>query len=171
MALELLAVLVPLIIAGITTLRWPTLQRRVRGHVDLLKDLPSGTGDEFRAAVEEELSALADQARRRLHSQVYNIALGIRITMVSLIAILYLALFIRLGIFDPDTPPLLQQGPEVAEAVSSMAEGLLLPGLVLALLALAWFASRGIAEVVARDIARKKRKEAGRKSRGGTALQ
>lgn len=70
MILQVLAVVVPLAVAGLQAWRWPTLERRVKGHVELLKDLPDGVGAGFRAAVEDELDELAEDARHRLKTRL-----------------------------------------------------------------------------------------------------
>lgn len=82
MVLQVLAVVVPLLIAAIPLFRWPTLQRRVREHVSLLKELPEGMGKELRAAVEEELRELAHRAELGLGRRAQNIERAARIGFV-----------------------------------------------------------------------------------------
>lgn len=86
MILQVLAVAVPLAVAGLQAWRWPTLERRVKGHVELLKDLPDGVGTEFRAAVEDELNELAQDARHRLKTRLDWSLLALRLIPSFLVA-------------------------------------------------------------------------------------
>ncbi|SDM66445.1 hypothetical protein SAMN05660642_03061 [Geodermatophilus siccatus] len=79
---QLLGVVVPLLVAALPLIRWPTLQRRVRGHVALVKELPEGMGKDFRAAVEEELAELAHCTRSRSERRSENIEKAVRAGIV-----------------------------------------------------------------------------------------
>ncbi len=63
---ELIGVLVTAAVTLASTLRWPTLQRRIRDHVGLVKDLPTEMTGPLRALLEREVEALAGRDARRL---------------------------------------------------------------------------------------------------------
>ncbi|MCW2904666.1 MAG: hypothetical protein JWO67_6931 [Streptosporangiaceae bacterium] len=95
--LQVLSVVVPLLVAALSTLRWPTLQRRVKGHLELLKEVPAEAGRDFRDAVEEEMQALAEQIRGRLDGR-WRIAAGGVLDLIVTAALLGLAAF-NAGLF------------------------------------------------------------------------
>jgi hypothetical protein len=63
---ELIGVLVTAAVTLVSTLRWPTLQRRIRDHVGLVKDLPTEMAGPLRTLLEREVEALARRESRRL---------------------------------------------------------------------------------------------------------
>lgn len=67
---ELLIALVPLVVATVPILRWPTRERRLRTHLALLKDVPPDVDARaLRSLVEKELRIIANRdARWMLHS-------------------------------------------------------------------------------------------------------
>jgi len=99
--LQVLAVTVPLVVAGLQFWRWPTLERRVRAHVELVKELPEGSGLSFRAAVEAELEELARETQRRLANRLDWKELGGRLTSMIVFFGIALYMTITAGLWHP----------------------------------------------------------------------
>jgi hypothetical protein len=135
--LQILAVVVPLLVAGLQAWRWPTLQRRVRNHVELMKELPAGVGADFRAAVEEELSALAAHSRRRMSVEWLSIAARIAHIAV-LFGVATFAFFYSGGVHP----------------AGGQLKGLLLYLIMMLLCFAALFLIRGLARMMWRDAAK-----------------
>ncbi|MGY1726159.1 hypothetical protein ACI79J_04245 [Geodermatophilus sp. SYSU D01062] len=83
MVLQILSVIVPLLIALVPLFKWPTLQRRVRADVALVKELPNGMGKQFREAVEEELTELAHRTRTRLGRRAEYLGICVRLGTIA----------------------------------------------------------------------------------------
>jgi hypothetical protein len=81
--LQILGVVVPLLVAAIPLFRWPTLERRVHGHISLVKELPEGMGKEFRDAVEEELRELGHRSQMRLGRRAQYLEVGARVGIIA----------------------------------------------------------------------------------------
>jgi hypothetical protein len=80
--LQILSVVVPLLAAAIPLFRWPTLERRTRRHVALIKELPDGMGKRFRDAVEDELRELGHRSEQRLTRNVRALEFAVRTAIV-----------------------------------------------------------------------------------------
>lgn len=64
---EFLIALVPLAVAAVPILRWPTLERRLRTHLALLKEVPTDVDAKpLRSLVEQELERVAELDSYRL---------------------------------------------------------------------------------------------------------
>ncbi len=80
-SVQVLTILVPLAVALVSApFRWPTLDRRVKGHLALLKDMPDEVNAaKLRALVEQELAELARLNRHRLHKRHDRMILFMRL--------------------------------------------------------------------------------------------
>lgn len=93
---EFLIALVPLAVAAVPILRWPTLQRRLRTHLSLLKDVPTDVDAQtLRSLVEKELKTVAEldgfrlsqshrEQRQELLGRVALFAIGL-ITLIPFV--------------------------------------------------------------------------------------
>lgn len=93
--LQLIGVLVPVVVAIVSTFRWPTLERRIRRHLSLLKEVPEGMGLPLRDLVKAELADLAGRDRERLDSQedrlLFALRLALFVPMASLLVVSWLS--------------------------------------------------------------------------------
>lgn len=96
---QVLGLFVPLAVALVTTLRWPSLPRRIREHASLLKELPEGVRKSaLQDLLEAELEELARAGQQRMSQRSdRRIALG-RIAVV----VLTFLLAIPAAFLDPD---------------------------------------------------------------------
>lgn len=88
MVLQILGVVVPLLVALLPLFKWPTLERRTRGHLAMLKEVPEGLGKEFRESVEEELRELAHRNEQALGRRATFIATVARVGAIAFLFLL-----------------------------------------------------------------------------------
>jgi hypothetical protein len=67
--MALISAVVPLVVALISTLRWPTLRRRIRDHAALLKDLPPEAAQPLQKLLVHEVELLVSRDAPLLSSK------------------------------------------------------------------------------------------------------
>lgn len=86
--LQVLGALVPIVVVAISTLRWPTLVKRVRDHTALLKDLPEGAREPLNSLLVDEVKQLAARDRRRLEDPRWRRLLNARLALLPTAAVI-----------------------------------------------------------------------------------
>jgi hypothetical protein len=101
---ELISVLVTAAVTFVSTLRWPTLRRRVRDHVALLnllnqlKELPTDAAEPLQGLLKDEVQQLADRDGRHLSPRHYR---KIQLRRVLLTVIVAAASVVAFGSYGP----------------------------------------------------------------------
>jgi hypothetical protein len=103
---ELIGVLVTAAVTLVSTFRWPTLDRRIREHIALLKDMPADLAGPLQALLRREVEELAMRDSRRLHPRE-NFLLQCRralLTAVAAAAAVSVAWGIQAGVSEAYAP-------------------------------------------------------------------
>ncbi|SDN03022.1 hypothetical protein SAMN05660642_03856 [Geodermatophilus siccatus] len=95
--MQLLTALVPLAVAFIPILRWPTLPRRIREHAALLKDVPEDVAGPLKRTLAAEIEQLA---RRNWHMLDRRTALYVYFLRAGLVLFIIVVLW-GYGVFVP----------------------------------------------------------------------
>lgn len=107
-ALQAVSVLVPIVVAIVSTFRLPTLERRTRRHMALVKEMPEGVGQPMRQLLEDELAELARRDALRLAAQEDQIVFALRLALFIPLAGLFTATWLTGGLTNG---PAFQWGP------------------------------------------------------------
>ncbi len=90
---ELIGVLVTAAVTLVSTLRWPTLRRRVRDHVALLKDMPTeDLAAPLRSLLQREVQKLVERDSRHLDPRQDRLLQGRRVLLTFVVAATAVAL-------------------------------------------------------------------------------
>lgn len=95
--LQLVGALVPLAVAVLSALRWPTLERRIRSHAALvreLKELPDSVTSPLVDLITNEVVDLADRDRKRLDASEDRLLFRLRLGLTGFVVGTYAAVFL-----------------------------------------------------------------------------
>jgi hypothetical protein len=102
---ELIGVLVTAAVTLVSTLRWPTLRRRVRDHVALLKDMPTeDLAAPLRSLLQREVQELVKRDSRHLDPRQDRLLQGRRVLLTFVVAATAVALMAYGSEADLDLP-------------------------------------------------------------------